>query len=119
MRLVYAIEVELALRQNNNQYMWKLKNLDADRDNSDWCISRIGYADTYDEAWSQAKAFYEKYKSKTSESDDTDKINFNNELTAFKTEVQNAFDVITNILNENLQLNIDEHTALNNINVKD
>ena len=43
-----------------------IKNLDADQDNSDWCISRIGYADSYDEAWNQAKAFYEKYKSKTS-----------------------------------------------------
>lgn len=119
MRLVYAIEVELAIRQTNEQYMWILKNLDADQDNSDWCISRIGYADSYDEAWNEAKEFYEKYKLKTSESDNTDKINVNNELATFKTEVQNAFDVITNILNKNLQLNLDEHTTLNNINVKD
>ena len=34
MKLVYAIEVELALRQTNNQYMWKLKNLDAEKDDS-------------------------------------------------------------------------------------
>lgn len=118
MKLVYAIEVELALRQTNNQYMWKLKNLDVDQDNSEWCISRIGYADTYDEAWNQAKSFYEKYKSKTFESDNTDKTNINNELAAFKTKVQDAFDIITNVLNENLNLSLDEHTALNNINIK-
>ncbi len=118
MKLVYAIEVELALRQTNNQYMWKLKNLDAEKDDSEWCISRIGYADSYDEAWNQAKAFYEKYKSKTLEFDNTNKTKFNNELATFKTEVQDAFDIIINILNENLNLSLDEHTALNNINIK-
>ena len=46
------------------------------------------------------------------------KTKFNNELATYKTEVQDAFDIITNILNENLNLSLDEHTALNNINIK-
>lgn len=60
MKLVYKISVDLA--PQNGKYFWVLQNLNIEANDGGWCTSSAGWADTYDDAWNQAKNFYEKYK---------------------------------------------------------
>ena len=61
----YKIEVNVTPHYHdspNKPYFWRLASINTENPKSDWCTSVAGWANTPEEAFAEAKRFYDKYK---------------------------------------------------------
>jgi len=57
----YKIEVHMKPDEKGN-YFWMIASINTTNPNSQWCNSGAGWANSPEEAFAEAKRFYDKYK---------------------------------------------------------
>lgn len=61
----YQIEVIMTPHYHDNPnapYFWRIASINTENPDSQWCTSTAGWAKTPEEAFAEAKRFYDKYK---------------------------------------------------------
>lgn len=63
----YKIEVNMEPQYHdspipNAPYFWRLASINTENPESEWCTSTAGWSNTPEEAFAEAKRFYDKYK---------------------------------------------------------
>ena len=57
----YKIEVHMT-PDEKGKYFWMIASVNTTNPDSQWCNSGAGWADSPEEAFTEAKRFYDKYK---------------------------------------------------------
>ena len=61
----YRVEVGMMPHYHdspNRPYFWRLASINTENPDSQWCTCSAGWANTPEEAFAEAKRFYDKYK---------------------------------------------------------
>lgn len=65
MKLKHRIEVNVEPNNTlnpNSPYFWRIASVNIENPDSDWCTTTAGWAISPEEAFAEAKRFYDKYK---------------------------------------------------------
>lgn len=59
----YKYKIEVHTQPNKKgEYFWRIASINTENPDSQWCTSTAGWANTPEEAFVEAKRFYDKYK---------------------------------------------------------